>query len=146
MTTKGSCLCGEVGMEYTGEPAATALCHCLDCQKVPKPRPWTSWTGSAYTANAVVPRQAFKVTRGSPKAWDATGASGKVNKHFFCGTCGSSLYTALEIMPDVYCVKAGTLDGGAASLGDKIGVEFYTKDRVGYLGGVEGAKQEPVFG
>lgn len=49
-------------------------------------------------------------------------------------------------MPDVYCVKAGTLDGGAASLGDKIGVEFYTKDRVGYLGGVEGAKQEPVFG
>jgi len=49
-------------------------------------------------------------------------------------------------MPDVTCVKAGGLDGGAASLGGKIGVEFYTKDRVGYLQGVEGAKQEPQFG
>lgn len=49
-------------------------------------------------------------------------------------------------MPDVTCVKAGGLDGGAASLDGKIGVEFYTKDRVGYLQGVEGAKQEPQFG
>ncbi|KAG5983111.1 hypothetical protein E4U55_000755 [Claviceps digitariae] len=101
---------------------------------------------AAYTANAVVPREAFKVTKGSPKSWDATGASGKINKHFFCGNCGSSLYTMLDIMPDVNCIKAGTLDGGAASLGNKISVEFYTKDRVGYLGDVEGAKQEPKFG
>lgn len=49
-------------------------------------------------------------------------------------------------MPDVYCVKAGALDGGAASLGDKIGVEFYTKDRVGYLAPCPGAKQEAAFG
>lgn len=40
----------------------------------------------------------------------------------------------------------GGLDGGAASLGGKIGVEFYTKDRVSYLPAVEGAKQEKVFG
>lgn len=44
------------------------------------------------------------------------------------------------------CIKAGSLDGGAASLGNKIGVEFYVKDRVSYLGGVDGAKQEPAFG
>jgi hypothetical protein len=43
-------------------------------------------------------------------------------------------------------VKAGGLDGGAASLGNKIGVEFYTKDRVHYLVPVDGAKQEPKFG
>lgn len=83
---------------------------------------------------------------GTPKTFDAIGASGKINKHFFCSNCGSSLYTELEVMPDVTCVKAGGLDGGAASLGNKIGVEFYTKDRVGYLGGCDGAKQEPVFG
>lgn len=94
----------------------------------------------------MVPRTNFTVTAGTPKSWDATGASGKINKHFFCGRCGSSLYTELEIMPDVTCVKAGGLDGGAASLGDKVAVEFYTKDRVGYLHGLEGAKQEPAFG
>lgn len=49
-------------------------------------------------------------------------------------------------MPDVTCVKAGGLDNGAASLGGKVGVEFYTKDRVSYLHEVSGAKQEPQFG
>lgn len=83
---------------------------------------------------------------GQPKTWDAIGKSGKINKHFFCPNCGSSLYTELEVMPDMTCVKAGSLDDGAASLGNKIGVEFYTKDRVGYLSGCDGAKQEPEFG
>ena len=49
-------------------------------------------------------------------------------------------------MPDVTCVKSGGLDGGAASLGGNIGVEFYTKDRVSYLHDLSGAKQEPAFG
>lgn len=141
--------------EDAGEPEVTALCHCLDCQK---------WTGGPYTSNAVVPRTAFSVTQGNhsfsvpcmspmltvdigtPKSYDAVGASGKINKHFFCGTCGSSLYTELEVMPEVTCVKAGSLDGGAASLGNKIGVEFYTKDRVSYLTEISGAKQEKAFG
>jgi hypothetical protein len=93
-----------------------------------------------------VPRTAFQVVKGTPKSWDGVGESGKINKHFFCGTCGSSLYTELEVMPDVTCVKAGGLDGGAASLGNKIGIEFYVKDRVSYLKDCEGAKQESRFG
>ena len=59
--------------------------------------------------------------------------------------CGSSLYTELELMPDVTCIKAGGLDGGLADI-KEIGVEFYTKDRVGYSQPVKGAKQEPAFG
>ena len=125
-----------------GEPAATALCHCKDCQK---------WSGGAYTSNVLVPRVAFKITQGNvPLAgalttYDAIGDSGKINKHFFCSTCGSSLYTELEVMPDMVCVKAGGLDGGAADFG-KVGVEFYTKDRVSFAHEIEGAKQEKVFG
>ncbi|THV74825.1 hypothetical protein D6D27_09386, partial [Aureobasidium pullulans] len=53
-----------------GEPAVTALCYCTDCQK---------WTGAAYTSNVVVPRTSFKVTKGSPKDYDAKGDSGKIN-------------------------------------------------------------------
>lgn len=59
--------------------------------------------------------------------------------------CGSSLYTALDVLPDVYCVKSGGLDDAEAR-DFKVGVEFYTKDRVGYSAEVEGAKQEKVFG
>jgi hypothetical protein len=67
-------------------------------------------------------------------------------RHFFCSNCGSGLYTELEVMPDMTCVKAGGLDGGAAALDGKVGIEFYTKDRMPFVAAVEGAKQEPVFG
>ncbi|KAK8141119.1 hypothetical protein G3M48_000760 [Beauveria asiatica] len=137
MATKGSCMCGGTAFQFTGPVEATALCHCTDCQK---------WSGSAYTANVVTPRDGFSVTKGTPKSYDITGDSGKINKHFFCGTCGSSLYTELEVMPTAVCVKAGALDGGKAALDNKIGVEFYTKDRVGYLHGLAGAKQVEAFG
>lgn len=83
---------------------------------------------------------------GTPKHYDITGASGKNNRHFFCANCGSSLFTKLDIMPGVVVIKAGGLDNGRASLDKKIDVEFYCKDRVSYLGGIDGAKQEPAFG
>ncbi|GKZ63684.1 hypothetical protein AnigIFM49718_004918, partial [Aspergillus niger] len=119
------------------EPLVTALCHCVDCQK---------WTGGAFTSNVVVPRDTFKVTKGTPKFCDITGASGKNNRHFFCGNCGSSLFTELDIMSDKTVIKAGSLDNGEANLRNKVDVEFYVKDRISYLGAVEGAKQEPHFG
>ena len=82
---------------------------------------------------------------GTPKEYDIRGNSGKINKHFFCGNCGSGLYTYLEVMPDKACVKAGHLADGGASLGGKIDVELYVKDRVAYLPAVEGAKQEQTM-
>ena len=118
----------------TGEPQAKALCHCTDCQK---------WSGSAYTSNLVIPSEAFKLTSGSPKFFDAKAASGKINKHWFCSTCGSSLYTNLEIMPGVTIVKSGGLDNGAADHG--IDVEFYNRDRLSYTKPISGADQKPEF-
>jgi len=88
--TTGSCMCGAIKYEYSGEPAVTALCHCTDCQK---------WTGGAFTSNAVVPRTAFKVTKGKPASWDGVGESGKVNKHFFCSTCGRILVEFVCFVP-----------------------------------------------
>ncbi|KAJ5594124.1 Glutathione-dependent formaldehyde-activating enzyme/centromere protein V [Penicillium hispanicum] len=137
MTLTGSCMCGAVHYAVEVDQYTAALCHCTDCQK---------WSGAAFTANAVVPRNSFKVTKGTPNSYDATGTSGKINKHFFCSTCGSSIYTELEIMPDLTCVKAGTLDNKEANLGGKIDVEFYVKDRPSYLPALEGAKQEQMLG
>lgn len=83
---------------------------------------------------------------GTPKTYDIKGDSGKINKHFFCSNCGSSLYTELEVMPTAVCIKAGSLDDGAAALDGKVAVEFYTKDRVSYLHDQAGAKQVEAFG
>ncbi|KAJ5967789.1 Glutathione-dependent formaldehyde-activating enzyme/centromere protein V [Penicillium viridicatum] len=137
MTFTGSCMCGGVTYAVEADTYLAALCHCTDCQK---------WSGGAFTSNAVVPRTSFKVTKGTPNSYDSVGNSGKINKHFFCPTCGSSIYTELEVMPDMTCVKAGTLDGGEANLKGKLDIEFYVKDRPAYLAAVEGAKQEPLFG
>ncbi|KAK9561725.1 hypothetical protein ACP6JD_006383 [Aspergillus fumigatus] len=104
------------------------------------------WTGSAFTSNVIVPRDSFKVTKGTPRSYDTTGDSGKLNKHFFCGDCGSSLYSELEIMSDKTGIKAGTLDGGEAHLRNKVDVEFYVKDRVHYLNALDNVRQEPRLG
>ncbi|KAE8381267.1 Mss4-like protein [Aspergillus bertholletiae] len=137
MTLAGSCMCGATAYASDSEPLVTALCHCVDCQK---------WTGGAFTSNVIVPRESFKVTKGEPSFYDITGASGKNNRHFFCGRCGSSLFTELDLMADKTVIKAGTLDGGEANLRNKVDVEFYTKDRASYLCAVQGAKQEPLLG
>ena len=81
---------------------------------------------------------------GTPKEYDVTGDSGKINKHFFCGDCGSSLLTKLEVLPGKLVVKAGGLDNGGRDL-KNVGVELYVKDRVSYLKGVEGAQQDQAW-
>lgn len=47
-------------------------------------------------------------------------------------------------MPDAACVKSGSIDD-AKVRELKVGVEFYTKDRMGYSSAVEGAEQKKVF-
>ncbi|OQD70727.1 hypothetical protein PENPOL_c001G05797 [Penicillium polonicum] len=137
MTLHGSCMCGATAFTSHSEPIMTALCHCVDCQK---------WTGSAFTSNVVVPRDTFKVIKGIPKYFDIAGASGKNNRHFFCGTCGSNLFGELDIMDDKTVIKAGSLDNGEASLRNQVDIEFFVKNRVSYLPAVDVAKQEPRFG
>ncbi|PVH69574.1 hypothetical protein DL98DRAFT_598550 [Cadophora sp. DSE1049] len=132
----GSCLCGEIVYEYTGEPAMTALCHCHACQK---------WCGAPASSNLIVPRGQFKLLKGTPKTFEIPGDSGKINKRSFCPTCGSCLFGELEIMPDVMGIKAGSLDNGVADYG-QVMTEFYTEARLSFCKAVDGAKQEIKFG
>ncbi|KAK0377402.1 glutathione-dependent formaldehyde-activating enzyme [Colletotrichum limetticola] len=173
MGLKGSCMCKAIKYESTGRLARLQHCvnHADKKQRTLKSPPCATaqiakryenpnirtliksihvanelqWSGSAFTSNAVVPRTSFKVTQGEPKFYDITGDSGKNNRHFFCSNCGSSLYTELDLMADVTCIKAGGLDEGKASLEGKPAVEFYCKDRVSYLVDVKGADQKPAF-
>lgn len=45
-------------------------------------------------------------------------------------------------MADKTIIKAGTLDNGETGLRSHVDVEFYVKDRVGFVPAIEGAKQE----
>ena len=51
----GGCLCGSVRYDVSKVPLDVAYCHCRMCQKN---------TGSAFHNGVVVPREAFKFTKG----------------------------------------------------------------------------------
>tara|TARA_Y100001933_G_scaffold124449_1_gene124210 strand:- start:237 stop:578 length:342 start_codon:yes stop_codon:yes gene_type:complete len=78
-----------------------AICHCKNCQKQ---------AGSAFSTLAGIKKSDFKLT-GEPKVYvDTDTDSGASVERFFCGACGSPIYSALPSQPNVIYLKTGTLD------------------------------------
>jgi hypothetical protein len=102
MTITGRCLCGDIQYEFANAPAMTGICHCKNCQRQ---------AGSAFSTLAGVPKAEFKFTRGTPKLYaDSDTASGNTVERYFCGRCGSPIYSAIPSQPAVLYLKTGTLD------------------------------------
>ncbi len=97
-TLTGGCLCGGVRYEATTTPTTVYFCHCTQCQKA---------QGTAFVASVPIALDAFKITRGQAllKAFRATPVKGR----FFCGECGSPLYSFTEGKSMVR-VRAGSFD------------------------------------
>jgi hypothetical protein len=97
----GGCLCGAI--RYTLEAPITELraCHCTHCQKS---------SGAGGSVNAVAASSAFKLTQGAPKRYDAKADSGRTLYRYFCGGCGSPIYSQRATTPDIVVVRAGTFD------------------------------------
>ena len=96
----GSCFCGKVNYEITGNMGIFQYCHCSRCRK---------FTGSGHAANLFVSPDDFRWLSGE----DSVGTYNPENtKYFataFCKTCGSSL-PWLSKSGHVVIVPAGTLD------------------------------------
>ena len=117
MTAKhtGGCLCGAI--RYTVDVPITELraCYCTHCQKA---------SGAAGSVNAVVPTSALHFTQGKPKRYASKAESGRTLFRFFCGDCGSPLYSQRETTPETSVLRAGTID----DLGDvKITASIWTR-------------------
>jgi len=114
-TLTGSCLCGAI--RYTVAAPVTELraCHCTHCQKS---------SGAGGSVNAVLPSDAFRITHGTPKRYDARADSGRTLHRYFCGDCGSPIYSQRATNPGMVVVRAGTFDNP----GDmKITAHIWTK-------------------
>ncbi len=97
----GGCLCGKVRYASDAQPAMTAVCHCTDCQKQ---------SGSALSIVVAVPSDAIEFS-GDMTLYATQGKeTGQAVNRYFCGACGSPLYSAPDVMPGVIFLKAGTLD------------------------------------
>ena len=101
MAITGQCLCGAITYELSEAPAMTGVCHCKNCQRQ---------AGSAFSTLAGVPKAGITIN-GEPKLYeDGDTASGNTVQRYFCGNCGSPIYSAIDAMPDMVFLKTGTLD------------------------------------
>jgi len=97
----GGCQCGAVRYELTGPVLKVYVCHCNECRKQ---------SASAFGISVFVPRDALRVTRGTPRWWSRPTDSGRVVDCAFCPDCGSRLWHQRAAMADFATVKAGSLD------------------------------------
>ena len=100
MTHKGSCQCGAIAIEVTGEPALAAHCHCLDCQKS---------TGAGHLSFAFYPADKVKIT-GELSRYTSKTDQGNTMSRSFCPVCGSRVLGESSGFPGVTGVALGILD------------------------------------
>jgi len=80
MAHTGSCFCGAITLEVTGEPEAMGYCHCQSCR---------SWSGGPVNAFSLWKPEAVKVTRGAEHL--ATFAKTAMSERQYCSKCGGHL-------------------------------------------------------
>ena len=96
----GGCSCGNFRFEFNGELAMAVQCHCKNCQK-------SSGTGSAAV---FATNRSNYVFTGKTSSYKYIGDSGKVVERHFCPTCGSPLFSDVEILPDLIFARIASLD------------------------------------
>lgn len=98
----GRCLCGGVTYSAEAEPVIQAVCHCTDCQRQ---------TGNPFSVIVAVPRDAFNVEGDTLAMFATTGEDhGGQTERNFCSACGSPIFSAAAVMPEMIFLKAGSLD------------------------------------
>ncbi|HVP08767.1 MAG TPA: GFA family protein [Burkholderiales bacterium] len=111
----GSCLCGAIQYTISAPVAELRACHCTNCQKI---------SGAGGTVNAIVASKDFRIVKGTPKRFTKTADSGRVLHRYFCGDCGSGIYTQRELTPERVVVRAGAFDNPPPM---KIGAHIWTR-------------------
>lgn len=99
MTYTGTCFCGAVAIEASGEPEGMGYCHCRSCR---------SWSGGPVNAFTLWKPEAVKVTRGAGDL--ATFHKTELSHRQYCARCGGHLMT--------YHPPLGLIDVFAATLPD----------------------------
>lgn len=96
----GGCACGAIRYAITAEPLFSNHCQCRDCQRE---------SGSGHGSYMTFPRDGVTLT-GEAKHWDMTGDSGNVKTRGFCATCGLPVYLTFAAIPDIFTIRAASLD------------------------------------
>ena len=94
---RGSCLCGGIRFEVTGEPVTMAYCHCSRCRK------------AGGIANLMVKAQDFRWLQGAELVARYTPEPPWKLVRCFCRVCGTYLGEP-ETHPEAFTLSAHALD------------------------------------
>ena len=96
----GGCACGALRYSIAGEPIVSNDCQCRDCQRE---------SGAGHGSHMTFARSGVTVT-GDVSTWDMVGDSGNVKTRAFCPVCGAPVYMTFAAMPDLFTIRAASLD------------------------------------
>jgi hypothetical protein len=96
----GGCNCGAVRFEVTEPLTGAGYCHCRRCQRR---------TGTAASASGYPVPGSFRIVAGEDKlkAWKPEDGFEK----WFCGECGSALFSRDPADPENVGIRLGVFDG-----------------------------------
>jgi len=96
----GSCLCGQVSYELSGEPERFYHCHCERCRKA---------TGTGHASNIMVKAADFKWLKGAELLQRYNVPEAERFYTLFCSNCGSPMPRDVPEL-SVTVIPAGSLD------------------------------------
>ncbi|KAF2722970.1 hypothetical protein K431DRAFT_283478 [Polychaeton citri CBS 116435] len=132
---KGSCNCGEFTYEFTGEPKANVVCHCVPCLKT---------AGANGSTNTIIPSDRYNQLSGDIREWTRKGVSGKDLTYYNCATCGCIMYVRGLAMEGLTIVKTGTIDDAGEMGQMRPGLEIFTRSRVEWCPAMPGTEQKEI--
>jgi hypothetical protein len=112
---KGSCLCGQIAYEISGEFTLATYCHCKQCRKS---------SGSSFATNASVNSTDFRFTAGESLLSRFESSPGQFR--CFCSICGSPVVKIYADNPQMIRIRLGALDDDS---GVEIGGHFFTAEK-----------------
>ncbi len=99
-TLRGSCLCGSVQYEISGEPAKFYHCHCQRCRKA---------TGTGHASNLLLKPGTIKWLQGEELIKLYKVPEAKRFTNCFCSNCGGRVPRYVK-ETDSILIPAGSLD------------------------------------
>ncbi len=100
MKIEGKCHCGAIAYEAVIDPLKAGACHCTDCQVL---------SGAPFRGSVPALAEDFHLTRGEPKIYVKTAASGNTRAQAFCAECGTPIYASAAENPTHYNLRLGAI-------------------------------------
>jgi hypothetical protein len=131
-TFRGSCLCGSVQYEISGEPKKFYHCHCSRCRKA---------TGTGHASNMMIKPGSIKWTRGEELIRYYKVPEAKRFTNCFCANCGGRLPRYVK-ETDMIIIPAGSLDSDPVI---RPGARIFWGSRADWSCGGDGLPVQPEY-